>query len=148
MKQCTEVIKEFSPFAKRKKIEWNARRITALQKGNTIIISEAFKNEEKLLTHIYLHDKKNIVLLHTYHHNQNMDNNLRGYSNKFLHWKDILTFKERRFAFYDFGGVDFVRHPGISRFKNSFGGKIIDRHSYIECSYPIRFLLRILKKIR
>lgn len=43
-----------------------------------------------------------------------------------LHWQGILAAKKLGFDFYDFGGIDEVKWPGLSRFKKGFGGSIIE----------------------
>jgi lipid II:glycine glycyltransferase (peptidoglycan interpeptide bridge formation enzyme) len=40
----------------------------------------------------------------------------------YLHWRVIKEAKERGFKIYDFWGVDDKRFPGVSRFKQSWGG--------------------------
>lgn len=40
-----------------------------------------------------------------------------------LHWTVIREARKRGFIAYDFGGVDEMRWPGITRFKQGFGGK-------------------------
>ena len=61
-----------------------------------------------------------------------------GRANRLLHWRDMLTFKNRGIATYDFGGwydqkEDRVR-LNINKFKESFGGEIIK--TYI-CERPL-----------
>lgn len=43
-----------------------------------------------------------------------------------LHWQGILAAKKLGFNFYDFGGIDEVKWPGLSRFKKGFGGSVIE----------------------
>lgn len=148
IKKCTEVINEFSIFAKEKKIEWNSKRIIALQKLNKIIISEAIFKEEKIVTHIYLQDNSRVVLLHSYPQQKNIDKNIQGYANKFLHWKDILSFKKFGLKIYDFGGINMQQHLGISTFKLSFGGEIIDCYSYIEVNSLLSSAIKLLKQFK
>jgi lipid II:glycine glycyltransferase (peptidoglycan interpeptide bridge formation enzyme) len=54
--------------------------------------------------------------------------NLIGRANRYLHWHDIRVFKERGFAFYDFGGLDVSgrseKTTNIARFKRGFGGQV------------------------
>lgn len=39
-----------------------------------------------------------------------------------LHWRIMQYVRASGFAVYDFGGVDEVRWPGVTRFKRGFGG--------------------------
>ena len=48
-----------------------------------------------------------------------------------LHWEALKEAKKRGCQFYDFWGIDHKRWPGLTMFKNSFGGEII--------SYPGSF---------
>ncbi|MHB8259150.1 MAG: hypothetical protein ACYDCN_11190 [Bacteroidia bacterium] len=145
---CNQVIYEFMVFATKKNIAWNPKRIKALQKLNKLIISETFFKEEKINTHIYLHDTTRVVLLHSYHSQQETNKNLRGYANKFLHWKDILSFKYFGLKQYDFGGINIQQHLGISTFKVSFGGEVVDCYSYIEAHPLITSAISFYKRIR
>ena len=40
-----------------------------------------------------------------------------------LHWQIIREARERGYASYDFGGIDEVLWPGVTRFKQGFGGR-------------------------
>jgi len=148
LEKCNQIMSEFSTFANKKAIEWNPKRIKALQKLNKLIISEAFLKEMKIVTHIYLHDGYRVVLLHSYHSQNFSDKNIKGYANKFLHWKDIVNFKEFGLRLYDFGGINIEQHIGISNFKLSFGGDIIDCYSYIEVNPLLSIVINLYKRLR
>jgi hypothetical protein len=141
------VINDFAVFARKKSIEWNSNRIYALQKSGRLIITEAFLQNELLVTHVYLHDTRQVVLLHSYPARENRETHLlRGYANKYLHWKDLVELRKQGLKIYDFGGVDLEKHPGISAFKRSFGGMPMYRYSYIESSRLFYFLVNLLRK--
>ena len=65
---------------------------------------------------------------------ETIDTKLIGFSNKFLHYKDFEFFKDKGFWHYDFSGFsdnpDDKERLGIGQFKRSFGGEIVDTHSY------------------
>lgn len=128
--KTTEFISTFKIFAQKKNIPFSQNRIRALQKMNALILSYAFVNEELKTIHAYLHDSTTLILLHTF----NLSNNdsTSALANKYLHWKEILSFKEKQFKTLDFGGIDLLKVPGISQFKLSFGTTIIKRDSAIK----------------
>ena len=147
IEKCNQVMSEFSFFATTKKIEWNPKRIKALQELGKLIISEAYLNEEKIATHIYLHDDNRVALLHSYHQQIFLDEKIKGYTNKFLHWQDIINFKNYGLKLYDFGGINIQLHPGISTFKLSFGGDIIDCYSYIETNSFLMWVKKLISQL-
>jgi lipid II:glycine glycyltransferase (peptidoglycan interpeptide bridge formation enzyme) len=146
--KCNEIMSAFSVFADKKGIEWNSKRITALQKLNKLIISEAFLKEEKIVTHVCLHDGHRVVLLHSYHPHNFTDEKIKGYANKFLHWKDIVSFKNFGLKLYDFGGINMQQHPGISKFKLSFGGNVVDCYSHIKVNPLLALAINLYKRLR
>ena len=148
MQKCLQVMKELSAFTGEKKIEWNPKRIEALQKLNKLIISEAFLEKARIVTHIYLHDDNRVVLLHSYHHHNFSKEKLGAYANKLLHWIDILNFKKFGLKLYDFGGINMLSLPGISKFKLSFGGEVIDTYSYVKAHPLVISAIGLYKRIR
>jgi lipid II:glycine glycyltransferase (peptidoglycan interpeptide bridge formation enzyme) len=145
--ECFKVIQKFNAFAERKEIlPMNKKRIFALQAMNHLYITKILQNNKTIATHVYLHDNERILLMHTFHDEPLQLTTLDGYANKYLHWKDILLFKEKGFKLYDFGGIDQKKLPGISNFKLSFGGKIESVNSYIKVSPFLKLLYKLLKK--
>jgi len=62
-----------------------------------------------------------------------------GPLNRRLHWEEILFYKARGFAEYDFGGIyPDPNHPfhGISQFKTSFGGDNVKLHNFVVIKNP------------
>jgi lipid II:glycine glycyltransferase (peptidoglycan interpeptide bridge formation enzyme) len=85
--------------------------------------------------------------------NSLIDRNFIGRANRFLHYQDMLYFKERGFTTYDLGGygVDTQNYAilAINEFKDGFRGELIQENHYE--SYPFVFLkicYRAIKKIR
>lgn len=120
----------FNQFAQKKNIPFSSKRILALHKTNNLVLSYAYSKNELTTIHAYLHDSKYIVLLHTF--NLLKNNSLSSICNKYLHWQEIIFFKEKGFQNYDFGGIDLKKVPGISKFKLSFGATIVKRYSAIK----------------
>ncbi|MCW3102503.1 MAG: hypothetical protein JWO09_943 [Bacteroidetes bacterium] len=146
---CREVIRRFNAFAAKKKITpANSKRILALQQQNKIVISKAVQADSTLVTHVYLHDGKRILLMHTFHDEDGANPQLRGYANKSLHWEDIRLFREKGFHTYDFGGINMEELPGISHFKLSFGGKAVQADSFIAVMSVLRPFYKLYKNLR
>ena len=60
-----------------------------------------------------------------------------GALNRYLHWHEIGAYREKGFATYDWGGLDDDEANGIRRFKLSFGGTIVNEHSYLCAGSPM-----------
>lgn len=149
VQDCKKLIHSFEKFAMEKKITpMNKRRIYALQKSNNIIVTKIKEGCKNVATHVYLFDKQRILLMHTFHDLNYTKHRERGYANKYLHWKDLLLFKEMNFTVYDFGGIDREKVPGISDFKLSFGGNITEANSYIRVKPLFKLFFKLYKLIR
>jgi hypothetical protein len=73
---------------------------------------------------------------------------LAGILNCYLHWHEMLSYKEEGFRVYDLGGIALGEKPdamGIDRFKSGFGGQTVIEHNYLCAGSPLlgRTLLRI-----
>lgn len=53
-----------------------------------------------------------------------------GILNRFLHWSEIGVYRDEGYKTYDFGGIQKDSRDGITRFKMSFGGKVIGEYTY------------------
>jgi hypothetical protein len=58
-----------------------------------------------------------------------------GRANRWLHFRDMLAFKERGAAVYDFGGyakdTSNSELRGINEFKDGFGGVLVEQSNYV-----------------
>jgi lipid II:glycine glycyltransferase (peptidoglycan interpeptide bridge formation enzyme) len=61
---------------------------------------------------------------------------LSGTLNRFLHWREICTYREEGFSTYDFGGIIVDKGNGITQFKMSFGGNVVKEHTYLCAGIP------------
>ena len=43
-----------------------------------------------------------------------------------LHWELLMRYRGAGFKYYDFWGIDAERYPGVSRFKLSWGGRVVE----------------------
>ena len=80
------------------------------------------------------------------------DDHAIGYANRFLHWSEMLHYKQRGVVVYDLGGVDVDPAAplySIGQFKLSFGGQIVPEESvYLANGPALRGALRVGSKGR
>ena len=70
-----------------------------------------------------------------------------------LHWRVMQEVRRRGLAWYDFGGVDEQRWPGLTRFKRGFGGAAVLYPPSADCVFrPALYRLyrfgRLLRRFR
>jgi hypothetical protein len=73
---------------------------------------------------------------------------LSGILNCYLHWHEIVAYKDDGFDTYDFGGLSNGQRSsaeGIDRFKLGFGGDVVGEHTYLCAGIPSlgRLILRL-----
>jgi lipid II:glycine glycyltransferase (peptidoglycan interpeptide bridge formation enzyme) len=103
-----------------------------------LVITCASLNEKVLAAHAYLCDREaktvRLLLSSNIRLTERIDANLVGRANKFLHFKDMVHFKENGYLVYDFGGFAYntneKQRQGINAFKQSFGGKLVQHTNY------------------
>ncbi len=115
---------------------------------NVLMISCAMINEVPVVFHSYIYNKNKCRLLHSCSQFRVEDNSMRnaiGRANKYLHWKDMLWFKEKSVSSYDWGGLTSIDSPnGIDTFKMSFGGKTTQYYNIrLNCSKRIKIYSKI-----
>jgi len=103
-----------------------------------LAITCASLDQRVLAAHAYLCDRTagtvRLLLSSNIRLTERIDANFIGRANKFLHFKDMIHFKENGYLVYDFGGFahntnEKQRH-GINTFKQSFGGKLVQNTDY------------------
>jgi len=117
--------------------------------SSKLYITQALYQEEILVMHTYLFDDqiKRVCLLHTASLFRNCNDSAKhqmiGRANRFLHFEDMLYFKNIGVKLYDFGGyaVDDINEERekINKFKKGFGGTMIKEPYYY--SYPLHLYL-------
>ncbi|RJO61123.1 peptidoglycan bridge formation glycyltransferase FemA/FemB family protein [candidate division WS5 bacterium] len=120
-----------------------------------LIITKAVFENEILVMHSYLIDKdiKRVRLLNTsslFRHEHNSQKKcLIGRANRFLHFQDMIYFRNEGFEIYDMGGYAHntkdKEKQKISEFKDSFGGELIEESAYT--SLPLYICREIIKLI-
>jgi hypothetical protein len=146
----TNFISIYNDFAKQRGIAVLTLEKLMELKSNLRLTSSSI-NGVITAVHSYLvdHDLKKVRLLHsgTQRFSEELDRNLIARSNKFLHYKDIIQFKQEGFQVYDWGGIAFdtqdIGLQGINKFKESFGGELIKQKELYSPLYY--FILKLLK---
>ena len=120
---------------------------------DNLTITHVKDNQGNILSiHSYLADKKlkRVRLFHSislFRIIDNIDKNFIGRANRFLHWQDIIYFKNNNYKLYDMGGVALNNNDtstiGIDKFKLGFSQNIIKEYNLVS---PLLFLLMKLKK--
>jgi hypothetical protein len=149
--------KFYNDFAMERRINLlNVCRLYEMR--NCIKLSYAVIGNEEIAGHSYLVDEElGIVrLMHSASRrlDDQFDKQLSARINKYLHYKDMLYFREKGFKIYDFGGyannTSDIGLQGINRFKLSFGGEVIKCNNYASFSYyvikKIALLFRLINK--
>ena len=119
--------------------------------GNNLILTSTIKDGVITSAHSYLvdYDNKKVRFLHggTSRFSESIDRNMIARSNKFLHYKDFMFFKDQGFLIYDWGGIANDTNDkgllGINKFKKSFGGELIKEKDLYSILYYI--YLKIFK---
>ena len=119
--------------------------------NTNLVITSCLINGIITSVHSYLidPDSKRVRLLHsgTQRFSDVLDRNMIARSNKYLHFKDMLKFKEEGFEIYDWGGIAYETEDkglqGINKFKESFGGKLVKEKELLSILYFL--ILKIYK---
>jgi hypothetical protein len=122
-----------------------------MELGDNLVLTSTCIGGVLTAVHSYFvdYDLKKVRLLHsgTQRFSENLDRNLIARSNKFLHYMDMLKFKQEGFLVYDWGGVALDTQDkgleGINKFKESFGGELIKQKDLYS---PLYYLILKLFK--
>jgi hypothetical protein len=108
-------------------------RLEALAASRMLVLSRVARDgAEPLAWHAYARAAGRALLLYSAaqfrDYESGEDRNMAGRANRFLHWDDMLRFKDAGCASYDLGGIDVAeRDPATTRiaaFKKGFGGRL------------------------
>ncbi|HYK77840.1 MAG TPA: hypothetical protein VEV16_12755 [Daejeonella sp.] len=152
---CTEskveaFISFYNSFAQTKNLPLLTSRIKNYR--SNLIITKAVYEGKDVVMHSYVLDEqlKRVRLVHSASVFRNeADASKRaviGRANRFLHYQDILYFKEKGYHFYDLGGYAYQTQnqelEHINRFKDGFGGELKEESEYMP------FLMVLFLKFR
>ena len=143
----------YDAFAKEKSVapsyhEW----LLGACKARQLVLTSASQNGEALVWHAYLISGKSAWLQYTGSCFRNKENDYRalvGRANRWLHWKEMLQFKEMGLKRYDWGGLfedeSVPENAGINRFKKDFGGQQVRTY---DCTLPVTIRGRLWLPLR
>lgn len=116
----------------------------------SIIISKA-KFENGWTYHVYQADGNSALLWFSFsdYRKENANKSLAGWANRGLHDFDIMYFKNKGYAVYDWGNIANEADPNqIDRFKMSFGGELRTAYCCFVGNTPKGKLLIWLREIK
>lgn len=126
---------------------FNTKLITEYMKDNKIIFTIAYEDKEPLVFHSYLFDKDKTRFFYStspFREDKELAAQI-GRMNKYLHWRDLLFFKNIGVKEYDWGGVfSHTNCNGIDLFKKGFGGRDIE---YYNIMIGTSFLGKLIVKL-
>lgn len=126
--------------------------VVAACEARQLALTSASMNGEALVWHAYLLSGTTAQLEYSASCFRNKAQDYRslvGRANRWLHWKDLLRFKEMGFGRYDFGGLfedeSAPERAGINHFKKEFGGR---PERLYDCTLPVTGIGRIWLPLR
>src|SRR5262249_26361418 len=143
----------YDAFAAEKSIWLSDRRwLAAACDARQLVLTSVSRGGEALAWHVYLVRGNAAWLQYTASSFRNRDSDHRalvGRANRWLHWKEMLRFKEAGVARYDWGGLfedeTDPGNAGINRFKRDFGGREVRTY---DCTLPVTVRGRIWLALR
>ena len=117
-----------------------------------LILSCASCDGARLVWHAHLRSGRTVRLTYSASWFRGMDSDYRslvGRANRWLHWRDMLCFKEAGVQYYDWGGVfedeSTPERTGINHFKRMFGGQPVQSY---ECTVAANVRGRVWLALR
>ncbi len=133
----------YDAFARQKSLPPCDRAwLAAASRAGHLVLSAAYADSgDALVWHAYVRTGCTARLQYTVSLFRDKDTRLRsliGRTNRWLHWKDMLSFKAMDTRRYDWGGIfldeSIPEQAGINEFKRSFGGS---REQHYDCTVPL-----------
>lgn len=118
------------------------KTLNQFQEHNALVITSVMRqDQEPLCVHTYLVDGVRARLINSASIFRGADSGFRslvGRANRYLHWRDMLYFKEQGYKIYDLGGLSTEVIDTVSSFKRSFGGYQVTEYINIYKSITIK----------
>lgn len=143
----------YDAFARQKSVAPSDRKwLLAACKARQLVLTSASRDGEALVWHAYVVCRKAAWLQYTGSCFRSRDNDYRalvGRANRWLHWREMLRFREMGIKRYDWGGLfedeSLPERAGINQFKKDFGGKQVRTYN---CTVPLTIRGRIWLSLR
>ncbi|HEY3839157.1 MAG TPA: hypothetical protein VGL72_21430 [Bryobacteraceae bacterium] len=128
----------YNEFARLKRLpSLNRERITGMCESQALMLSRIKSADgSDLVWHCYVHANGWVRLVHSASWFRAVDKAqqaVNSRANRYLHWLDMLRFRELRYATYDLGGwysgQEDVEKLNINRFKEGFGGRVVPQYN-------------------
>ncbi|MFD1020905.1 hypothetical protein [Thalassobacillus hwangdonensis] len=135
----------YNPFAKERDLRGcDEGKLKAIRDQGSLVMTYVTDQESRVLCyHVYQTDQHQAYLIYSasrrYANEENLDRNMIGRANRYLHWEDMRLFKSLGCAWYNFGGKvlnpDDKGGQNVNRFKLEFGTvEGYDARRYTSCS--------------
>ena len=126
-----------------------AERLHTLAAAGALDLTKVTRHDEALVWHAYLRAGNRARLLHSAslyrEQGDTVTRNLIGRANRYLHWHDLLRYKDSAVRVFDFGGwyegSDDEELLRINAFKEEFGGRVVRE---FHCAVPASVRGRIV----
>lgn len=143
----------FDAFARQKAHEpCDQQWLRAACEAGQLVLTTVSRQSESLVWHAYVVAGKTVSLHYSCSCFRNRENDYRalvGRANRWLHWQDMLRFKQLGKVRYDWGGLfedeSAPDRAGINEFKRNFGGR--NERTY-DCEIPVTLKGRIYLPLR
>ena len=143
----------YDAFARQKALGPSYRQwLLAACKARQLALTSASRNSETLVWPAYVTCGKAARLQYSGSCFRNRESHYHarvGRANRWLHWKDMLRFKEMGIERYDWGGLfedeSAPERAGINSFKRDFGGQQVCTYN---CTVPTTVRGRIYLPLR
>ena len=143
----------YDAFARQKGLPPCDRQwLQAACEARQLALTAASRDGETLVWHAYAMSGKTARLQHSASSFRNRENDYRalvGRANRWLHWQEMLRFKEMGLDTYDWGGLfedeSVPENAGVNKFKRDFGGREVRTY---DCTVPVTLRGRIYLPLR
>ena len=143
----------YDEFARQKSLPPCDRQwLRAACKARQLALTSASRDGEALIWHAYVIAGKTARLQYSASPFRDRDKDYRaliGRANRWLHWKEMLRFRELGLERYDWGGLfedeSAPEHAGVNQFKRDFGGR--PERTY-NCTVPVTLRGRVYLPLR